>query len=448
MNNLNPSEPSQSEQVPTKQSPAWLKALEAQSWQAELIISGLVAAGLLRLPDWLLAWGEQYIISSSELGSTFLFMAFLFALCGANVLLVCFAIHFIFRSIWIALLGLNSVFPEGINVKSTAGAGPTYWKKAKEMFPDLSAYNEELDKNCSLIFSLAACTAIMMVSFSIIVLLCFVLVSILVSIFPSIKTHLLTIGIVIYIVFLLLTFIPQQLAKRNPDNKRVEKFLLGYGKVTGGLFSLYIFKKPINYMMGILTSNIQSKAFFVISIVLGFFMGIYASTQTEKYPSYEYMMADRYFTFNDKPYQFFPFNYKDHHSERTRIFTPMIQSDKVKDAYLSLFIPTIQREKEKIQIQELSLRLRIKTPRKEKNQITEKNLQHYVDFNQIYINEILTSDFETQYFTHPNAGEEGILMTIPTKSFQSGKNILQIRKNYFSDDDVQKIVTIPFYYEP
>jgi len=69
-----------------KQTPEWLKALEAQSWQAELIISGLLAAGLIRLPNWLLSWGEQYMISSSELGSSFISMALLFALCGASTL--------------------------------------------------------------------------------------------------------------------------------------------------------------------------------------------------------------------------------------------------------------------------------------------------------------------------------------------------------------------------
>ncbi|MFK7808029.1 MAG: hypothetical protein AB8F74_09545, partial [Saprospiraceae bacterium] len=49
-----------------KKTPKWLKALEAQSWQAELLISGLVVTGLLQAPSYFVDWMEGYIFESTE----------------------------------------------------------------------------------------------------------------------------------------------------------------------------------------------------------------------------------------------------------------------------------------------------------------------------------------------------------------------------------------------
>jgi len=431
-----------------KQTPEWLKALEAQSWQAELIISGLGAATLIRLPNWLLSWGEQYMISSSELGSSFLSMSFLFALCGVNILLVCFGIHFIFRSIWIALLGLNSVFPEGINVDSDAGAGPAYWKKTKEMFPNLSKYNQELDNRCSLIFSIAAGATVILTSFSVFILILYVATHFLIAAFPEISKYLVTIGITLYITFLLVSTIPNFFAKKYPNNKKLEKFTHRFGNIVNGMFSLYIFKKPLNYILGILTSNTSTRNFFIISIFLGFIMGILAGKQSDAYLSYDYMRANRYFSFNDREHISIPLNYENLHPQERRIFTPIIPNKYINSTYLSVFIPIISREKEHIKLEEPSLLQKFSLSDEERDGIAVKNLNEYIQFNQITINNQVITEKNATYYNHPNHGEAGILMNIPTKGFLNGKNILQIKKDYYSDDGIQKIVTIPFYFTP
>ncbi len=63
------------------------------------------------------------------------------------------------------------------------------------------------------------------------------------------------------------------------------------------------------------------------------------------------------------------------------------------------------------------------------------------------MNETFYDDLKFQYFTHPHQSEEGILVYIPTQNFKVGENILEIRKEYFSDEGVQKIVHIPFFFE-
>ena len=145
----------------------WLKELGVQSWQAELVISGLVITGLFQMPDLFIKWVEPSIIQSGELEYSFLNIASVFFLVGIDSLIIFFGVHLLFRGIWIALLGLNSVYPNGINVKSTNGLGEKYWQKSKEKYPDLTAYSVELDANCSVFFSLATLTIIIISSISI-----------------------------------------------------------------------------------------------------------------------------------------------------------------------------------------------------------------------------------------------------------------------------------------
>ena len=69
-----------SEIVP--QDTAWLKDLGVQSWQAELVMSGLIVTGLFQLPDAFISWVEPSIIQSGELEFTFLHFAIIIFLMG------------------------------------------------------------------------------------------------------------------------------------------------------------------------------------------------------------------------------------------------------------------------------------------------------------------------------------------------------------------------------
>jgi len=223
------------------------------------------------------------------------------------------------------------------------------------MFPDLSLYNQELDDRCSLIFSIAACATIILISYSILILILYIITQGLLSAFPGISEHLVTIGIVLYFIFLAITTAPNFLAKKYPHNKKLENFAYRSGKMLNGFFSLYIFEKPLNYMLGILTSNTSSKVFLIFSIFLGFFMGILAGNQSDAYSSYDYMRSTRYFTFNNREHMTIALNYESLRPDKSRIFTPIIPAKHIKSDYLSIFIPTIKREKEHSQLQKIML---------------------------------------------------------------------------------------------
>ena len=426
---------------------AWLIDLGIQSWQAELVMSGLIVTGLFQMPDLFINWAETSIIQSGELEQKFLFFASAFFLIGIDCLVLFFGIHLLFRGIWIALLGLNSVYPDGIDAQSTNGMGQKYWQKAKEKYPDLTQYCVELDANCSLLFSLATVTIIVVSSLSIFILAIYQFVRFLTAYFPAIANHVLPIGIGVYASFLVVSLVVQYLGKKYPDNPTVEKFITGYGTVTGVAFSLYIFQKPIGYITSIWTSNEKSKNnryFFLVACgVFGYFGG----GQLGKSDAFYDFRADKYVTFNNKPHQILALNYENLMGKEAQIYTPVIQSDVITEDFLKIFIPTIAREKERMNLKDYSIWDRIRMKNAEKEAIDKDKFEAYKQFNRIYINDVEQLNLDYQFYTHPQAEEKGLLVYVASEKFVKGRNILEIRKNYFSEDSIQKIVKIPFFFD-
>jgi hypothetical protein len=441
----NQSEKTEKTEKTEKRSHNWLKELGEQSWQAELVISGLVITGLFQLPDLFIKWAETSVIQSGEMEFMFLKFACLLFLVGIDMLIVFFGIHLLFRGIWIALLGLNSVFPDGINVESTQGLGKKYWLKMKEKYPDLTAYTVELDARCSLLFSSATVIIIMVSSFSIIILAFYQLIRFLTSFFPVIADNIIPIGIGAYLLLLLVSLVPWYLGKKYPDNKRVEKFITGYGNTMGVLYSLYIFRKPVGYINSIQSSNNKSKYLMVGIMAVSAIMGFVGGRQISKSYAFNDFEVGAYFSFNNKPYQLMDFNYENLMDKEAHVYTPFIQSDIVTDDFLKIFIPTIARETERMTFKEYSLVERFKMTDAQREKRSKDELEVYKQFNRIYLNDVEYPNLDYQFYTHPQASERGLLVYVPTDSLPNGRNILEIQKNYFSKDSVQKIVKIPFY---
>lgn len=438
----------QNDPNPSKKSPDWLKLLETQSWQAELIISGLVITGLFRLPDWIVDNGQRHILNSTVNSAFFVDMAVMVFILAAFVLSLLFVWHFIMRAIWIALLGLNSVYPQGINPESELGLGAKYWKKAKQKYPNLTEYNQVLDEQCSLIFSRVFNLAIMILSFSLLIFAFYLCYLLIITILPSFKGYAVHIGIALYLVFAVVTLLIQYTAKKFPNNVKVERFLEAYSEFFSGVFSLYVFKKPNSYISGILNSNTKpNKLVMVVIMLISGLLGFAAASQTKDNPIYTYFSsASRYVIFNNRPEELFSFNYENLRNSEIVPFTPFIQSDVIVDDFIKLFIPTIEREKASMGIKDLSILEKVKMSRVERNEFNRQQLSKYLAFNQITLNDKSIDITDAHYHAYDPRVDDGILAYIATADCKVGKNILQIKKNYHVDG-VQKVVTIPFYFQ-
>jgi len=118
----------------------------------ELLISGAVAFGLIHLPPIVerisisfLAGLEGNVRTIGILGQIYLQLV-LFGLIGV------FVLHLAMRGFWVGLLGLESVFPEGIRWDRVK-LGPAMIRRYRASIGSLAATIEKVDDLCSLIFS-------------------------------------------------------------------------------------------------------------------------------------------------------------------------------------------------------------------------------------------------------------------------------------------------------
>lgn len=94
----------------TEQTPKWLKTIQLNSWEAELLISALVLYALFQVPEYLDKLALQNFARDSQLHG-------LLKIIKRAVLLLSFGyiLHILVRGMWVASVGMSYVFPRGIN---------------------------------------------------------------------------------------------------------------------------------------------------------------------------------------------------------------------------------------------------------------------------------------------------------------------------------------------
>ena len=129
---------------PKPQKPKWLRKLERERWQAELIISGAALLGSLQLPG-ILEQFQHYLLLNYERASLQLwFFATSYWALFVYGLVLLFVLHFVVRALWIGLEGLNSVYPNGIG--ETNLSSEDYQQKMKAEYGDIDGFINRLDR--------------------------------------------------------------------------------------------------------------------------------------------------------------------------------------------------------------------------------------------------------------------------------------------------------------
>lgn len=152
----------QAEVLPPSGITGWLRKLADESWQAELIISGIAIVGSLSLPGLITKVSNWCLITFAEDKFFLIGMMLMYLYIMAGGLIAAFLIHFFIRVLWIGMLGLSSVYPEGIKPIKTYS--DTFNENMLKEFPDIEAFSHKLDQRGSLIFSIASAMCMVVIS--------------------------------------------------------------------------------------------------------------------------------------------------------------------------------------------------------------------------------------------------------------------------------------------
>ncbi|MEM9835948.1 MAG: hypothetical protein AAF828_05570 [Bacteroidota bacterium] len=139
----------------------FLAQLERDSWNLELIISGLALIGLAAAGDYvdekfdhISHWKEEL------LPAAFLLISIISA---GYLIFINLVVHFLLRSLWVAGLGLRSVSGE-VNFLRLKMA-PRFDRFLRRRIGSFDQYLERLDKLCSVLFAFSFLIAMIVISF-------------------------------------------------------------------------------------------------------------------------------------------------------------------------------------------------------------------------------------------------------------------------------------------
>ncbi|MFT6321421.1 MAG: hypothetical protein ACJAT4_002351 [Granulosicoccus sp.] len=433
-----------------KKRPKWLRALESQSWQAELIISGLAIFGSLQLPALLNNLINYCLFNFSEEYMEIFSFFFIYPYAAAATLIFSFIAHLGLRALWIGMLGLVSVYPNEINLDQDHFSRDYMQKYLKE-YPDVNQFNKKLDDLCSSIFAGSAAIAIVMIMISITISLILIIATIINFIIPSVS--ILDVFIVLLIIFFLISIFASLLnSKKLRDKKWVQKIHFPFTQLFGKIVYLFAMR-PISYITMIFVTNSKkssSSPLYAISfvVIFSFVFGFFLVVPFLRQSNIGYFQQKNFFSYRTNSYHLKSAQYENLFPEEPTLLAPFIQSDIIDGKMLKLFIPWLYREQafaneicgEYIEKEDMS--------RNEKRAAMAK---HAVDCSKKYfeisLNDSILIDLKYYQHHHSNNGEVGFLTYISTKDCLPMENIIKIKSHYKNDEGEMRETEIPFIFE-
>jgi hypothetical protein len=123
--------------------------------EVELLISGALVFGLSQVPGYIEGAFEFWSLRLEGLAMTAATYLFVYSVLLVYSLLGTFVLHLCLRGYWVALLGLESVWPEGWSSEKLK-FGPHGRREADRMFGSLAVSIDKADDRASLLFAAGA----------------------------------------------------------------------------------------------------------------------------------------------------------------------------------------------------------------------------------------------------------------------------------------------------
>ena len=309
-----------------KKRPKWLRALESQSWQAELVISGLAIVGSLQLPMLLNNLIDYCLFNFSEEYMEIFSFVFIYPYAAAATLIFSFIAHLVLRALWIGMLGLVSVYPKGINLNQDLFSRD-YMQKFLKEYPDVNQFNKKLDDLCSSMFAGSAAVAIVMVMISITISLVLIIATIINFILPSFSL----LGVIMVlggIVFPLSIFASLLNSKKLRDKKWVQKIHFPFTQLLGKVIYLFAMK-PISYITMIFVTNSKNSSSsslynIFLSVIFSFVFGFFLVVPFLRQSNIGYFRQENFFSYRTNSYHLKSNKYENLFSEDPTLLLSLI----------------------------------------------------------------------------------------------------------------------------
>lgn len=138
------------------------------TWEVELLLSGATVFALVQLATWLPGWASHISPRLSDFWRQVADLSLVYLMCGVVVLAVAFVLHLLLRAYWVALVGMDSVFPGGLKPEKLRD-GPIMRDWIMGRWKPMPAQIEQADNQATIVFGLGIGLARMMATITVVV---------------------------------------------------------------------------------------------------------------------------------------------------------------------------------------------------------------------------------------------------------------------------------------
>ncbi|MDJ0904625.1 MAG: hypothetical protein QNI96_01295 [Woeseiaceae bacterium] len=247
-----------------------MERLRDRTDELELIISSLTIFALFSLPGWLfdrIADNFTHLSTSLAIATT-LGTTLLAGTCYG--LAACFVVHLMARAYWVGLIGLRTVFPDGINWNKTPGLGPLSRQYYRDTLPDLDTVIRNTDRLASSLFAVISMLTLSVLWLGTILIAILVASGVIGARFGLTNAGMGIGALVLLLLFMgipmLVYLLDAQLAKRMPS-LRDSRFFTGLVRFLRRIAGLAYPQRLVLPVQLTLQSNTRPVVFFVALIL-------------------------------------------------------------------------------------------------------------------------------------------------------------------------------------
>lgn len=440
----------------------WLKKLERESWQLELLVSAftifLLIQANIAYKDFFDGLGYYYNVNGDIIAFTYLFLG----LVGVSIkaLTLFLVLHLMLRGFWIGAIGLRSVQP---NIDfSSLNYSEYFTKKLKHKVRSLDDLVMMLDQLCSVIFSFSFLVISMLIAFGM-YLLFLGTVAFFLNWLGSFELETLT-------TILGLSLIPTILL--SGLIYLIDYFTLGFIKKIKWFSKVYY---PIYRFYGFITFSGISRSIYYylitkfsknrIRLAYLIAMSIWIFSITMEFDQFQYFSTKDDKTFLSNNY------YDDRRDESSYVGVLSIASRTIAGSFMPVWIRANPQDNSDIK----EVCPDFESPLNEgwnstlnitmdggsvnlNSDVTDGSTERemlncMLDYYRISINDSIYHELDAFFHFHPSKDQKGILTMLETSAFNHGKNMLKLEKQLISEKDSVKsskwieAAHVPFWFD-
>ena len=422
------------------------------TWELELLISGAVLFALFQLPGVLDGLFARLEVHATATMRPALFFVSLYTKAMVLALTAAFVTHLIARAYWVGLVGLLSVFPNGVRWDEFK-SGPIGKAVYRERLSSLPSIIARTDNFCSVLFS-----------FGFLIVIFFAYTILITGLFGALAfgiAQLFLHGRYVREIFFgfaaLLAILPaiaaivdrQFGARMQPSSTgartiRTAMKVMYYVSalaVTGPIFLTLVTNFGRRRMLAI---------FYAVLIAIFIWVAADRLARSDRLSinSYDYIASSNTYGVDYRYYE----------SQRAagELYprVPSIQSDVIRDPYIKLFIPYLPTRHNA----DVAARCPAVRPLQDRgiqigaeplvaDSLAAPVLRCLAEIHQVTLNGASIADLDFRFYEHPTTGVKGIIAYIAADNLPKGRNTLVVQQAPIPDEPGRKLqpYVIPFW---